>query len=92
MPICPLTLPPCLPLPQEKAVAAAVAEAVAAAKQEAEAAAAAAAEEAASKARAAAVEEAASTLVDLMYLGSVSDHPPAPAPSARGRLTRGCSA
>lgn len=53
-------------------MAAAVAEAVAAAKKEAEAAAAAAAEEAATKARAAAVEEAAGTLIDLMYLGSVS--------------------
>lgn len=53
-------------------MAAAVAEAVAAARKEAEATGAAAAEEAAAKARAAAAEEAAGTLVDLMYLGSVS--------------------
>jgi septal ring factor EnvC (AmiA/AmiB activator) len=53
-------------------VKAAVAEAVAAARTEAEAEAARAVEAARAEARKAGAEEAAGTLVDLMYLGSVS--------------------
>lgn len=56
---------------QEKAVSAAVAEAVAAVKAEVEAGAAEALEAARAEARAAAAEEAAGTLLDLMYLGNV---------------------
>ena len=70
--------------PQEKAVAAAVAEAVAKAQQAAEAARGEAVEAASAEARAAAVEETAGLLLDLMYLGTVRGAA-RPAAAAAGR-------
>lgn len=61
----------CLPFTQEKAVAAAVADAVATAKEEGDKAAAEAVETARAAVAKAAAEEAAGTLLDLVYLGTV---------------------